>query len=73
MDAKSGLVHTVIATAANVNDVAQGYAPGKAPRTKAQAWGTLNEQAEKFKASVPAKVEHPLRVKKGLDRRWPFN
>ena len=25
-------------------------------------WGQLNEQAEKFKASVRAKVEHPFRV-----------
>jgi IS5 family transposase len=96
VDAESGLVHTVIGTAANVNDVTQGHAllhgdeqivfadagyqgapkrddasgvdwhiamrPGKRKQQKHTPWGELTEQAEKLKASVRAKVEHPFRV-----------
>ena len=96
VDAESGLVHTVIGTAANVNDVTQGHGllhgeetvvfadagyqgagkrpeatgvdwhvamrPGKRKRQKHTPWGALSEQAEKLKASVRAKVEHPFRV-----------
>ena len=99
VDADSGLVHTVIGTAANVNDVTQGHGllhgeetvvfadagyqgatkrpeatgvdwhvamrPGKRRALNKQTkLGALLEQAEKFKASVRAKVEHPLRVVK---------
>jgi IS5 family transposase len=99
VDAESGLVHTVIGTAANVNDVTQGAAllhgeeevvfadagyrgidkreeaedldviwhvamqPGKRralnPKSRRDR---LREKAEKLKASVRAKVEHPFRV-----------
>lgn len=52
MDAKSGLVHTVIATAANVNDVTQGYAPGKAPRTKAQALGHIERTSREIQSQL---------------------
>ena len=96
VDADSGLVHTVIGTAANVGDVTQGHAllhgqeqvvfadagyqgapkrdeatgvhwhiairPGKRKQQKHTPWGALAEQAEKLKASVRAKVEHPFRV-----------
>ena len=96
VDADSGLVHTVIGTAANVNDVTQGHAllhgeeqvvfadagyqgadkreeatgvawhvamrPGKRKAIRHTPWGSLVEQAEKLKASVRAKVEHPFRV-----------
>ena len=96
VDADSGLVHTVIGTAANVNDVTQGHdllhgqekvvfadagyqgaakrpeatgvdwhiamRPGKRKQQKHTPWGALTEQAEKLKASVRAKVEHPFRV-----------
>jgi IS5 family transposase len=103
VDAESGLVHTVIGTAANVNDVTQagallhgretvafgdaGYRgvdkreeakgpiwhvamqPGKRrtldPKSK---WARLLEKAEKLKASVRAKVEHPFHVVKNLFR-----
>ena len=34
-----------------------------------QPWGTLTEQAEKLKASVRAKVEHPFRV---IKRQFGF-
>ena len=96
VDAESGLVHTVVGTAANVNDVTQGHAllhgeeevvfadagyqgatkraeatgvdwhvamrPGKRKQQKHTPWGQLIEQAEKLKASIRAKVEHPFRV-----------
>jgi IS5 family transposase len=99
VDADSGLVHTVIGTAANVNDVRQavgllhgkekhawgdaGYQgvdkrqqlqgskttwqvamrPGKRKALDLkQAQHQLLDQAEKIKASVRAKVEHPFRV-----------
>ena len=101
VDADSGLVHTVIGTAANVHDVTQANAllhgqesiafgdagyqgidkrkeakrpdatkvdwhiamrPGKRKVQKNTPWGELAEQAEKIKAGVRAKVEHPFRV-----------
>ena len=96
VDAESGLVHTVIGTAANVNDVTQGHGllqgeetvvfadagyqgaskrpeatgvawhvamrPGKRRQQKHTPWGAITEQAEKLKASIRAKVEHPFRV-----------
>jgi IS5 family transposase len=96
VDADSSLVHSVIGTAANVNDVTRchgllhgeeqvvfadaGYKgakkreeasanvdwhiamrPGKRKQQKHTLWGALTEQAEKLKASVRAKVEHPCR------------
>jgi IS5 family transposase len=99
VDADSGLVHTVIGTAANVHDVTQGNAllhgeesvvfadagyqgvnkrddaksvnwhvamrPGKRRALdKNSPWGNLLDKAEKLKASVRAKVEHPFRVLK---------
>ena len=99
VDAESGLVHTVIGTAANVNDVTQagallhgqedvafgdaGYqGVHKRPEAEGPTWHVamrpglrrklnpciepefLVEQAEKLKASVRAKVEHPFRVVK---------
>ena len=36
--------------------------PGKRKAHKHIPWGALSEQAEKLKASVRAKVEHPFRV-----------
>jgi len=96
VDADSGLVHSVIGTAANINDVTQGHGllhgqeavvfadagyqgaekraeatgvkwqvamrPGKRRALADGGWGALLEQAEKLKASVRAKVEHPFRV-----------
>ena len=99
VDAESGLVHTVVGTATNVNDVTQAgeLLHGEEP----DAWGDagyqgvdkreefknskvrwemalrpskrraldperelhqLLEKAEKLKASIRAKVEHPFRV-----------
>jgi transposase, IS5 family len=95
VNAESGLVHMVIATAANVNDVTQAAAPlhrdetaalgdagygGAHKREETQGarwyvtmqagkrrqlgltrkWARLTEQAEHVKASIAAKVEHPL-------------
>lgn len=99
VDADSGLVHTVIGTAANVNDVTQ--AAGLLHGQESDAWGDagyqgvdkrdefkdskvrwevamrpgkrraldsereldrLIEKAEKLKASIRAKVEHPFRL-----------
>jgi len=101
VDAESGLVHTVIGTAANVHDVTQ--AAGLLHGEEAHAWGDagyqgvdkreelqdckahwhvamrpgkrraldparelhqLLEKAERLKASMRAKVEHPFRVVK---------
>ena len=96
VDAESGLVHTVIGMAANVNDVTQGHVllhgeeeavfgdagyqgadkreeatgvtwqvamrRGKRKAQRNTPWGELSEQAEKLKASVRVKVEHPFRV-----------
>jgi IS5 family transposase len=99
VDAKSGLVHSVVGTAANVNDVTQagavlhgkeedvwgdaGYQGAhKRPEAAGLRWhvamrpglrrklnpfiepDALVEQAEKMKASIRAKVEHPFRVLK---------
>ena len=99
VDADSGLVHTVIGTAANVNDVTQAHAllhgdeamafgdagyqgVAKRPEATGVDWlvamrpgkrraldkqtkvGALLDKAEKLKASVRAKVEHPFRVLK---------
>lgn len=99
VDAESGLVHTVIGTAANVNDVTQAHAllhgdeamafgdagyqgVAKRPEATGVDWlvamrpgkrraldketkvGALLDKAEKLKASVRAKVEHPFRVLK---------
>ena len=99
VDAQSGLVHTVIGTAANVNDVTQ--AAGLLHGHETDAWGDagyqgvdkrqelkdskvrwevamrpgnrraldperelhqLFDKAEKLKASIRAKVEHPFRL-----------
>ena len=97
VDADSGLVHTVIGTAANACDVTQGHGllhgeeavvfadagyqgADKHPEATGVAWqvamrpgkrraldkqtkrGVLLDKAEKLKASVRAKVEHPFRV-----------
>jgi transposase, IS5 family len=96
VDADSGLVHSVIGTAANVNDVTRGHdllhgkekvvfadagyqgadkrpeatgvkwqvamRPSKRRALADSGWAALLEQAEKLKASVRAKVEHPFRV-----------
>ena len=104
-DAESGLVHTVVGTAANVADVTQahhllhgdeadvfadaGYQgvdkreeniavpvnwhvamrPGKRRALPQQhAWAQMLEQAERIKASLRAKVEHPFHVIKNLFR-----
>jgi IS5 family transposase len=99
VDADSGLVHTVIGTAANVNDVTQAHAllhgdetmafgdagyqgVAKRPEATGVDWlvamrpgkrraldkqtkvGALLDKAEKLKASIRAKVEHPFRVLK---------
>ena len=99
VDAHSGLVHSVVGTAANVNDVTQagallhgqeevafGDAGYQGVHKRSEAAGPtwhvamrpglrrqlnpfiesefIAEQAEKFKASVRAKVEHPFRVLK---------
>jgi IS5 family transposase len=99
VDADSGLVHTVVGTAASVNDVTQagallhgeeehafgdaGYQGAhKRPEAAKPTWHVamrpglrrklnpfiepdwLAEQAEKTKASIRAKVEHPFRVLK---------
>jgi IS5 family transposase len=99
VDADSGLVHTVVATAANVNDVTQAHAllhgeeanvfgdsgyqgienrdetqgievdwhvsmrPGKRRALdKAKPLGRLQDELERVKARIRAKVEHPFRV-----------
>ena len=43
--------------------------PGKRKAHKHMPWGALSEQAEKLKASVRAKVEHPFRV---IKRQFGF-
>ncbi|AKZ25278.1 transposase (plasmid) [Ralstonia solanacearum] len=99
VDADSGLVHTVVGTAANVNDVTQAHAllhgeeadvfgdagyqgvdkrdetqgivvdwhvamrPGKRRALdKSSALGKLQDELERVKARIRAKVEHPFRV-----------
>jgi IS5 family transposase len=104
VDAASGLVHTVVGTSANVNDLnvagqllhGQEHAAfgdagyqgvHKRPEAAGPAWHVamrpglrrqLNpfiqpefeaERAEKMKASIRAKVEHPFRV---LKRQFGF-
>ena len=99
VDAASGLVHTVVGTSANVNDLnvagqllhgKESIAFGdagyqgvhKRPEAKGPTWHVamrpgkrkqlnpfiepqfLAEQAEKLKAGIRAKVEHPFRVLK---------
>jgi IS5 family transposase len=103
VDAESGLVHSVIGTAANVADVTQagallhgeeehafGDAGYRGVNKRAEAlgpvwhvamrpserrkldltrpWARLLEKAEKLRASVRAKVEHPFHVVKNLFR-----
>jgi IS5 family transposase len=100
-DASSGLVHTVVTTPANVNDVTQGHAllhgeenlvfadagyqgiekreekctdatwhvamrPGKRKALPATEIGRLDEEIERMKASIRAKVEHPFHIVKNL-------
>lgn len=100
-DASSGLIHTVVTTPANVNDVTQGHAllhgeenlvfadagyqgiekreekctdatwhvamrPGKRKALPATEIGRLDEQIERMKASIRAKVEHPFHIVKNL-------
>ena len=43
--------------------------PGKRKAHKHTPWGALSEQAERLKASVRAKVEHPFRV---IKRQFGF-
>ena len=43
--------------------------PGKRKAHKHTPWGALSKQAEKLKASVRAKVEHPFRV---IKRQFGF-
>ena len=99
VDAESGLVHTVVGTAANVNDVTQARAllhgqetdvfadagyqgvskreetqeinvnwhvamrPGKRKLLdKSTPMGAIQDQLERAKARIRAKVEHPFRV-----------
>ena len=68
-DAESGLVHTVVGTAANVHDVTQTHALLHGEETC--GFGDVGYrgaekregmQIEKIKAGVRAKVEHPFRV-----------
>jgi IS5 family transposase len=102
VDAQSGIVHTVVTTAANVSDVTQankllhgkesiafgdaGYQgvekreenkdstvrwhvamrPGKRKALPDTECGRLDEQIEKAKASIRAKVEHPFHYVKNL-------
>lgn len=96
-DASSGLVHTVVTTSANVNDVTQGHAllhgeeslvfadagyqgidkreekctdatwhvamrPGKRQALPDTRLGRMDEQIERIKASIRAKVEHPFHI-----------
>jgi IS5 family transposase len=96
-DAGSGLVHTVVTTPANVNDVTQGHAllhgeenlvfadagyqgiekrdekctdatwhvamrPGKRRALPDTEVGRLDDQIERIKASIRAKVEHPFHI-----------
>lgn len=101
-DAESGIVHTLVTTPANTNDVTQAHAllhgkeqiafgdagyqgvekreenrgssvrwhiamrPGKRRALPDTELGRLDEQIEKLKASVRAKVEHPFHIVKNL-------
>jgi len=103
-DAESGLVHTVIGTPANTNDVTQadallhgeeivafgdaGYqGAAKRPEARLENWhvatrpgkrraldmsdpvAAIDDEIERLKASVRAKVEHPFRV---IKRQFGF-
>jgi len=103
VDAESGLVHSLVGTAANVGDITQagallhgdethafgdaGYRgvdkreeargprwhvamqPGKRRKLDlTRKWAQLLDKAERLKASVRAKVEHPFHVVKNLFR-----
>lgn len=98
-DAESGIVHTLVTTPADMNDVTQAHAllhgkerlafgdagyqrvekrdenrgssvwhiamcPGKRRALPDTELGRLDEQIEKLKASVRAKVEHPFHIVK---------
>jgi IS5 family transposase len=101
-DAESGLVHTLVTTPANTNDVTQAHAllhggesvafgdagyqgvekreenqgcpvrwhvamrPGKRKALPNDELGGIDEQIEKLKASVRAKVEHPFHIVKNI-------
>lgn len=101
-DAESGLVHTLVTTPANTNDVTQAHAllhggesvafgdagyqgvekreenqgcpvrwhvamrPGKRKALPNDKLGGIDEQIEKLKASVRAKVEHPFHIVKNI-------
>ncbi|KXU38752.1 transposase [Ventosimonas gracilis] len=66
VDAESGLVHTVVGTAAHVHDVTQAaeLLHGHRQTGKLANWqtGKLANRIETLKARVRAKVEHPFRV-----------
>ena len=77
VDAKSGVVQTVRGTSGNVGGVVQtnslhatqrvrwtiAMRPGKrAALRNAQTPGQLTDQRERLKASIRAKVEHPLQL-----------
>ena len=102
VDADSGIVHTLVTTPANTNDVTQAHAllhgeervvfgdagyqgvekreenrdrqvrweialrPGKRRALPDTPLGRIQEQIEKLKASVRAKVEHPFHIVKNL-------
>lgn len=73
VDADSDLVHTVVGTAANINDVTQAIEtfwhvamrPGKRRELdKSAPMGRVLDELEHVKARIRAKVEHPFRVVK---------
>jgi IS5 family transposase len=102
VDADSGIIHTVVTTPANTNDVTQAHAllhgdesivfgdagyqgvekreenldtpvqwqvalrPGKRKALPDTPLGRINEQIEKLKARVRAKVEHPFHIVKNI-------
>ncbi len=102
VDADSGIIHTVVTTPANTNDVTQAHAllhgdeqvafgdagyqgvekreenldtpvqwqvalrPGKRKALPDTPLGRINEQIEKLKAQVRAKVEHPFHIVKNI-------
>ncbi len=72
VDAQSGLVHTLVTTAANTSDVSRTHAllhgNGRGVRKASPAGrlGRLQDRLEKLKASIRAKVEHPFHVIKNL-------
>ncbi|WP_394808914.1 IS5 family transposase, partial [Nitrosomonas sp.] len=72
VDAQSGLVHTLVGTAANVHDVTQAQALLHGDETDVfgdagyQGVEKREEKLEHAKASIRAKVEHPFHVVKNL-------